>query len=82
MEQLEGNEYVTTIEWYDKANQRHVSTQVADIEGIVVKQKRNRKWKGLGIGFVIDAIFIAAILDGGIDTGVGGFSFSFGDLGF
>ncbi len=81
MEQQVGNEYVTTIEWYDKINKRQVSTQIADIEGMVVKQKRNGKWKGLGIGIAIDGIVILAAGFG--ESGIGsGFSFGGISLGF
>ncbi len=66
MEQQVANVSVITIEWYDEKNQR-VSTQVADIEGIVVKQKRNRKWRGLGTGAAIDAMFAVAILKNGLN---------------
>ncbi len=70
LEQQVGIETVQTIVWYDEANTRQVSTHVADIAGIVVKQKRNQKWKGLGIGIVIDAVLTAVILKNGLELDI------------
>jgi hypothetical protein len=77
MEQQVGNETVEAIEWYDEANIRQMSTQAAGIEGIVVTQKRNGKWKGLGIGLILDAALTGAILKNGLDIGLDGFSLGY-----
>ncbi len=79
-EQKIGDENIAFIEWYDKANNRQVSTQVADIERIVVKQKRNGRRRGLGIGAALDVLMIILLARGdngsGSGGGFGGFSFN------
>ncbi len=77
MEQQVGNDTVTTIEWYDEVSRRPVSTHVSAIAGIVVKQKRNQKWKGLGVGLILDAALTGAILKNGLDIGLNGFSLGY-----
>ncbi len=56
-----GDEYLGNIVWHDKANNRQVSTQIAEIDRIVTKQQRNGKWLGLLLGGIIDAIIIVGI---------------------
>lgn len=57
-----GEEYGEHIIWYEKGSYRQTSTLISDIEGIAVKQKRNKKWKGLAIGSIMDGIAVSFIV--------------------
>ena len=66
-------ENVETIVWYDKVNNRQVSTELAEIDKILTSQQRNGKWLGLLLGSVIDVVIVIALFK--LDRFFGGFSF-------
>ncbi len=73
LEQTTEADYVATILWYDKANNRQVSTELAEIDKILTSQQRNGKWLGLLLGGVIDVVIVIALFK--LDRIFDGFSF-------
>jgi hypothetical protein len=73
MEQKVGDDNSATMLLFDKVNNRQIATHIGDIEHIEAMEKQNRKWLGLLIGGIIDAILIVVFLK--MDTLFEGLSF-------
>lgn len=67
------DQHLENIVLLDKVNNQQVIKQIAEIDRIITKQQRNRKWLGLLLGGIIDVIIIVGILK--MDRLFKGFSF-------